>query len=206
MTSRKKIGRFWGIFGVIIVSGVAIYGLGLLKMNGPIQNQLMMKCKNFETKNPALDFTFEYPETGWTPAETTGRFEKYDQVYLRGPVDKKTKFTTLIHITVRPLEAGKTASDLLEAYLKIDSDLSKFEASHRETMNVGGEEAFSALCKYEAIPSFDLSVPSASFKKRMVFVVKNGRSYEFTLNTFASQFDAYAPVLERILKTFRFKH
>ena len=202
MTNMKR--NFW-ILGIIMFIGLGVYGVQRLKPQEPIQGKIMLKYTSFETKNPALDFTFEYPETGWKTGESQGGVEKYDLVYLRGPVDEKTRFTTLIHITVRPLEAGKTASDLLKAYLKIDSNLSKFEVSHEETFNVGGEKAFSALCGYEAIPSYDLSAPVISFKKQLVLIVRNGRSYEFTYNTFASQFDAYLPILKHLLKTFQFK-
>ena len=205
MISSKKAKMFLLIFGIIIIGAVVIYGAGLLKTREPIQNQFMMQCKHFAAKNPTLDFTFEYPKTGWTPFESSGRSEKYDRVSLRGPMDKKTKFTTIIFTTVRPLKAGKTASDLLKDYLAVDSNLSKFEASHEQAMNVGGEKAFSAFSKYEAIPSYDLRVPRALFKKQMVFVVRNGHSYEFELNTFASKFDAYAQVLKHVLETFRFK-
>lgn len=202
---QKKGKYVFLILGFIMIGVVAIYSLNLLKVREPVQKQLMLKYKNFEAKDPVLDFTFEYPESGWAPVESQGRMEKYDLVYLRGPVDEKTKFTTLIHITVRPVEAGKTASDLLKDYLKIDSDLSHFKASRENTMTVGGENAISAFCEYEAIPSYDIRVPSVAFKKQMVFIVKKGRSYEFTLNTFTSQFNAYAPVLEHVLKTFKFK-
>jgi hypothetical protein len=188
----------------MLIMAVA-YSALLIKL--PLKNQgaSMSNFKIFEAKNPAFNFTFEYPGTGWTPAESQGSVEKYDLVYLRGPTDEKTKFTTLIHITVRPLEAGKTASELLEAYLKMDSNLTQFEVSHKETIKIDGENAVSALCKYKAIPSYSLRVPFAAFKKQMIFLVKNDRSYEFTLNTLASKFNTYAPILERVLKTFRFK-
>jgi len=197
--------RFFLIVGIIVLSLLGVYGFNELTQQKPVQGKIMLRYKAFETKNPALDFTFDYPEAGWDPVESQGSIEKYDLVYLRGPVDEKTKFTTLIHITARPLEAGKTASDLLKAYLKIDSNLTQFKTDRDEIINVGGEKAFSALCSYKAVPSYALEVPEAFFKKRMVFVVKNEHSYEFTLNTFASQYDIYAPILEHILKTFKFK-
>ena len=205
MISQKKTKQFLLILSIIIIGAAAICCISLLKMEKSIQKQFMVKHKNFGTKNPALDFTFEYPETGWTPVESSGRTEKYDLVYLKGPVDEKTKFTTIIHITVRPLKAGKTASELLEAYLKMDSNLTQFKAFHKEAIKIDEEKAASALCEYKAIPSYSLRGPFAAFKKRMVFVVKNDRSYEFTLNTLASKFNTYAPILEHVLKTFRFK-
>ena len=205
MTLQEKKKYIFLTLSFVMIGVVAIYGLNLLKVREPVQKQLMLKYKNFEAKDPVLDFTFEYPPSGWDPVESQGRIEKCDLVYLRGPVDEKTKFTTLIHITVRPAVAGKAASDLLRDYLKIDSDLSHFKASRENTLSVGGEGAKSAFCEYEAIPSYDVRVPAVAFKKQMVFIVKNGRSYEFTLNTFESQFNAYAPVLEHVLKTFKFK-
>jgi hypothetical protein len=197
--------RFFFIFAVLILITAVAYSFRFIKLPPKNQEAGMSNFKIFETKNPVLNFTFEYPGTGWTPAESRGSVEKYDLVYLKGPTDEKTKFTALIHITVRPLEAGKTASELLEAYLKIDSNLTQFETSHREAVKIDEEKAASALCEYKAIPSYSLRVPFAAFKKRMVFVVKNDRSYEFTLNTLASKFNAYAPILEHVLKTFRFK-
>jgi hypothetical protein len=193
------------IFGVIMISAVAVCFLVFLKPKGPIQAQNMLKYTNFKTGNPSLDFTFEYPETGWVPAETAGRSEKYDQVYLRGPVNKENGFTTLIHVTVRPLEAGRTAPDLLEAYLKTDSNLAKFKTLHKGTKKVGAKEAFFALYEYESVPLFKMKAPPVLLKGQMVCLTRNGRSYELALEAIASQYGTYAPVFEHILKTFKFK-
>ena len=208
MNRQGNKGRFFRALSAIIVLGCiagVVYSLGQLKPAKPIQGALVLKYKNFETKNPAIDFSFEYPEMGWTPVETAGRIEKYDQVYLRGPVDKKTKFTTVLNTTLRPLEAGKTAADLLETYLKTDSNLNKFKVLHKETREVGGEKAFLATCTYEQVPLHRIDVPPVPLKKQMVFLVKGERSYEFTLVTIASQNDAYALVLKHVLETFQFK-
>lgn len=196
---------FW-VFGAIIFFLFTAYSSNRTGPQKANPGNNMSKHKSFETNNPALDFTFEYPETGWEPVESQGRVEKYDLVYLRGPVDEKTKFTAIIHITVRPLKTGEGAAELLGGYLEADSNLSKFKLSHKKTINIGNEKAFSALYEYEAIPSYDLRVPKTPFKKQMIFLVKNGRSYEFTLNGLAPQFDACASTLEHVLKTFKFKN
>jgi len=164
----------------------------------------MPKYKNFETKNPALSFTFEYPETGWTPVETTGHREKYDQIYLRGPVDPKVKFTTIINITVKTTQADQGLTGLMENLLTVDSDLAKYKVIQKGAMEVAGEKALSALTVYEQTPLYRTDLKPVQLKKRLVLLIKGDRSYKFTITTLASQDDTYAPIFEHVLKTFKF--
>jgi hypothetical protein len=208
MTAQKNVRRFFLILGgIIIVCCLVVVACNLAQFKSakPVQSATMSNYKNFETKNPAFDFTFEYPKTGWKPAETAGRTEKYEQIYLRGPVDEKTKFTTILNITVRPLKDGGTVADLLETYLKMDSNLGKFKVLHKEIKGIGGEKAFFAVSTYEQVPLHRIDAAPVPFKKQMIFLVRNERSYEFTLVTIASQYNTYAPILEHVLKTFKFK-
>lgn len=203
---KKNWGKPFLIFGVIIVTIIAgactFYFLEAQKIS---QSQIMLKYVQFKAENLSLDFTFEYPETGWTPVEVSGGTEKYDLVYLRGPVHTENGFATLIHATVRPLESGKTAADLLEAYLKMDSNLPKFKVLHKGAREVGGEKAVSALYEYESFPLFSEKAPPVLLKGIRVYLTSKGRLYELMLETIGSQYDNYAPVFEHVLKTFQFK-
>lgn len=186
----------------IILIGLAIYGSR--HQFKPTQGKIMLKYKVFESKNPALNFTFEYPEVGWTPVESQGRTEKYDLVYLSGPIDKEHGFTTLIHITEKPLKPNETSATLLERYLKMDSNLDKFKTLRKENKMVAGEQAASALYEYEATPLYRIKASPVLVKGKKIYLTRNGRSYEFTLETIGSQYNIYAPILEHVLTTFKF--
>ena len=205
MFLKKNVRRILLILGMITLVGVVFYSVGRLKFHKPIQGLGVMKYKTFKTQNPALDFTFEYPSRGWSFEESQGRMEKYDVVYLRGPVDKDKKSGTLIYVTVRPMGVDKSASALLESYLGIDSNLDEFKMLRKETVTVAREKASAALYQYKTIPSVRIEDPLVLFKKRMIFSIRNDRSYELTLITSAAQYDICAPVFEHVLKTFKFK-
>ena len=205
MFSKKDTQRILSIFGMIALIGILAYSVGLIKPSKPAQGSSMLKYKSFETQNPTFDFTFEYPATGWFPEESQGRVEKYDVVYLRGPVDKNKKSGTLICVTIRPIGVEKIAPVLLKAYLKIDSNLDEFKVLRKEILKIGAREASAALCKYKTIPSDRIKDPLVLFMKRMIFLVKDNRSYELTLITSAQQYDVCAPAFEHMLKTFKFK-
>ncbi len=194
-----------GVLSVTMLVVTIIFGVHPLKPKAPIQSRAAMKNHNFQSKNPVLDFTFEYPEKGWQPVEAQGSIEKYDQVYLQGPVNKENGFTTLIHATVRPLEVGKTAPDLLEACLKTDSNLTKFRILHKDVKEVGREKAFSVVYEYESFPLFNMKAPPVLLRGQRVYLMRNGRSYELMIETVAAQYKDYAPIFENVLKTFKFK-
>jgi hypothetical protein len=170
------------------------------------RGQQEMKYQNLETKNPVLNFSFEYPETGWFPVESTGRMEKYDMVYLRGPSNEKNGFTTIIDVTVRPLESGQTPRSLLGKYQKIDSNQNKFNILHEKNITVGGERAVFGFCEYETPPIYRAMEPAVLLKKRMVFLIRNDQSYGITMLTLASEDEKYTSTFERVLKTFQFKN
>ena len=70
--------------------------------------------------------------------------------------------------------------------------------------DIAGEKASFALSSFEQVPLPRIEMPPVPFKKQMIFLIKDGRSYEFTLITIAEQYDIYEPILERVLATFKF--
>ncbi len=166
----------------------------------------MVQYAIFQSANPAFDFTFEYPKVKWSPEETQGRIEKYDTVRLKGPVDLEKKFMTLISVTVKLEETGKTAADLLEEYIKMISGGPKFRVLSKKRIEVGGERASSGLFEHEArLPMDSLDAAPVMVDEQTVFWVRNGRSYRITFRVLAAQQKTNLPVFEHVLRTFKFK-
>ncbi len=205
LKSHKKLALFLTTVILLAFAGYAFYFSQKLD-HKPRAEMAMAKQTVFLSKNPAFDFSFEYPEGEWRPRESQGRKQKYDSLYLQGPIDKLNEFAGLIVLTVKPLEAGMSASDLLEAYLTTASNLKKFKILSRKSMSVGGEKAFAAICEQEMLlPREKLDAKPVQVRQSTIFLVRGDKSFEFSFIFTAAQYSIYKPVFEHILKTFKFK-
>jgi hypothetical protein len=173
-----------------------------------LQGGMTMEKQNiFLSTNPAIDFTFEYPKEGWTLTEAQGRKEKYDAVYLRGPLNNEKRFVTLIELVVKPLETGQTVSELLDSFLARVNRLPKFKLIYKKNINVGGSQAASAAYETEArLPMYTLHSQPTRIEERTVFLTKGQKAYRISFHVLAVQARVYQPAFERVLKTFRFKN
>ncbi|MBU9888715.1 MAG: hypothetical protein KTQ49_02460 [Candidatus Omnitrophica bacterium] len=206
MVIQIKKGRtiFWGACAIMAAAAAIFWG-SEARFHKRTEGQATMNYVTFQTDNPALDFTFEYPGTGWNPVESRGRRETYDVVFLGGEVDERTRFRTIIHITVKPLPEGKTAAALLKAYLERASVFRKFKASSQTGLDVGGVKAQGALFEYEDYPLHQINPQAIPLKGRRIFFMRGGRSYEISFVTLVSRYEKYASVLDHLIKTFQFK-
>jgi hypothetical protein len=201
MTSRKKSILF--VFALFLFAGV----IWILIYNNPSsEGGKMPKSVVFISKNPTLDFIFEYPATGWSSDESQGRTEKYDAVRLKGPVDEERRFGTLIEIVVKPLAATGTYLESLEALLKRVSAWPKFKMVSKTEMKIGGEKAFSAIYESEErLPMEDLNAKPVTIKRWTLFLAKDDKIYRFSFHVLAEQWKDYAAAFKQVLETFKFK-
>ena len=206
MENKRAPLRILGFALVILFIIAAMWSLVCKGSSISKRGSTPMKTKQFVAQNPALDFTFAYPENGWIPTEAQGSAGEYDLVYLRGPVNKEVKFSTLIHVTVKPLKQNDTAANLLEAYLRTDSNLSKFKVLHKGPRKIGGINAAEAFYEYESFPLYDMRAKPVFLRGTRVYLIRKDRSYEFEFEALASEYDAYVAVLEEVLKTVEFKN
>lgn len=207
MTEPKKrsIKKKWLVLSFFIFASIAGYFFYGRSFQKP-EDVKMGKNAVFVSKDPILNFTFEYSQKEWLPRESQGRKEKYSAVYLKGPFDPEKKFITLIEVVVKSLEPGKTASDLLDAFLKRVSDWPKFKVIHKKTMDIEGEKAFSVIFESKVLlPIESLDAKPMMVEEQVIFMVKNNRSYRFSFHTLADRWKDYLPAFERVLKTFKFK-
>lgn len=205
LKSRKK--RWLFLAGIIFFTamGYVIYSSG--ELDRKLETEIAMEKQTvFLSKNPAFNFSFDYPEGEWKPSETQGRRQKYDSLYLQGPVDKINEFAILIAITVKPLQEGETASGLLESHLNMSSNLKKFKIVNKSTLDLGGEKAFSAMFEEEMLlPREKVDAKPVQVLHQTLFLANSGRSYELTFMSTVNQWKEHLPVFEQVLKTFKFK-
>lgn len=170
------------------------------------ESEKMQKNNIFQSENPAFDFSFEYPATGWSLDESQGRTEKYDAVYLKGPVDEEKQFRFLIEVVVKPLQKGGAPADLLQAFLGRVSPWPKFKLVSKKEATIGGEKAFSAIYESEErLPIESLNGKPTMIKEQTIFLTRKDRSYRFSFHALADQWDASSPAFKQVLKTFKFK-
>lgn len=191
---------------IISLAGIAYLAYSVATGKIILVKQLAMKQQyiSFETKNPALDFTFEYPED-WKPYETQGQSEKYDSVQVMGPKDEKNEFNISMSITVKPLGNDRSnPSELLSGYLKRSNNLSNFKVLETKKVQLGGQETSFAIYQYtDRLPIWKKNTREVLMKKGTGFIRKDDKFYRFTFSGTAEQFRQYEPVLERMIKTFR---
>ena len=201
-SGKIKIMIFLVLSAVIVV---AVLGYAIYRQRAQEETS-MGKNAVFVSENPAFDFTFEYPSKEWSLQEEQGRRQKYNAVYLRGPIDSANDFATIIAITVKPLGEAKGASELLGAYLEMSSNLPKFKVLNKNDLSIGGEKAVSALYEQEMLlPRETLNAKPVAVNGHTVFLVKNEKAYEFTFLVIADQDKDYLPIFAHILKTFKFQ-
>ena len=189
----------------ILLAGIAYVAYSIVKV--PIK-QLAMKQKYiaFETKNPALDFTFEYPED-WKPHEFQGQSEKYDSVQVMGPRDEKNELTLSFSITVKPFDKdhADSSEELLSEYLERSNNLAQIKVLDTKKIQMGGQKTSLAIFQYvDRLPAWKTNARDVLMKKATGFVNKADKFYRFTFSGTAEQFRQNEDVLKQIIKTFQF--
>lgn len=192
---------------IISLAGIAYLAYSVATGKIDLIKKLIMKQQyiSFETKNPALDFTFDYPEN-WKPYETQGQSEKYDSVQVMGPKDEKNEFNVSMSITVKPLGNNHpNPSQLLSEYLKRSNNLSNFKVLETKKIQMGGRETSLAVFQYiDRLPTWKTNARDVLMKKATGFISKADKFYRFTFSGTAEQFRQNEDVLKQIFKTFQF--
>ncbi len=198
MISKKKV--LW-ILCLFLWAG----SLGYSSDNPvPQENQKMKKNSVFSSDNPAFDFVFDYPAIGWPVDVSEGL--GYHVVYLKGPVDKEKSFTTLIEIVVKPRKDGKTAADLIQALLGRVRSWPKFKLMNQKEVRVGGRQASSLIFESEErLPMESSQAKPVAVGEQTIFFTSSDKVYRLSFHVLADRREAYVPVFEGVLKSFKFK-
>lgn len=159
----------------------------------------------YKSKNPALDFTFEYPALGWTPKESQGTTQKYDAVQVLGPANAKQEYSVYISVGVRLLKPEQLSADLPGLFLEEKKRFKGFKVLEEKNIKIQNYDCPSATYEYFLrLPFWKKNAKDVLIKETTVFLTKDNRSYRISCAGTAEQFKQFSYAFEKAFKTFQF--
>lgn len=159
----------------------------------------------YQSKNPSLDFTFQYPSVGWTVDESEGVGQSYDAVQLLGPRDHQNQYSTSFAVTVKTNDSGVKAEDQLDAFLKTMERFRDFKILEKGKVGIQNNNYPIATYGYVArLPLWKKNAKDVLMREEVVFLSHQKKSYRITYLGTAEQNRASKSVFEHLLKTFKF--
>lgn len=159
----------------------------------------------YKSKNPSLNFTFEYPALGWTPKESQGTTQKYDVVQILGPSDAREEYSAYISVGVSALTPERSNADLLGLFLEKTKRFKGFKILEKKQIEIQKNDYPRATFEhFLRLPLWKKNAKDVLIKKTVVFLIKDDRSYRISCAGTAEQFKQFSYAFERALKTFQF--
>ncbi|NOX96975.1 MAG: hypothetical protein GXO98_02730 [Nitrospirae bacterium] len=168
------------------------------------------KYIDYESASSQLGFTFLYPSK-WRVIESEGKYERYSQVQILGPVSKKKAYRASLVVTVSPVkeEGGK--------YNSLEEKVINYKKKRRLFKNFKllseKEVTFAGLRGKEVIASFRYHLPilnplgakELSIQSRRVFLQRGPYFYELGYEAEKKDFPRYSEDFDRLLESFVLK-
>jgi len=161
----------------------------------------------FNSKEPQLDFTFEYPKK-WMLFEEANQGGFYSQVRLLGP--KKLDTTYMCTVIIRKISkksqggAYEGLEDLIEDY---KNHLFDDDFMNQTDKNIYGKPAKEIVATYVK-PISEINrrqqIKKIIIKVRTIFMDNNDYLYEFTYSSDEKDYERQLQNFEHLLKTFEF--
>ena len=201
MKSRKHYRM--GLLLVVFIALATVFVIGQHPQVAP-EAQKEEALKIYQSKNPALNFNFEYPAIGWTPKESQGTSQAYDAVQLLGPADAEKEYSAYFSVGVRTLKPEQLNEDFLSALVKESERFKGFRVLEEKKIRIEGRDHPSVTFEYMLrLPLWKKSAKDVLVKKTVVFITRGNRSYRISCGGTADQFKRYSPVFEKARETFR---
>jgi len=198
--SAKKKGGFYLVLAILLLfSGIPG---GAWASRG--------KYIDYESASSQLGFTFLYPSE-WRVIESEGKYERYSQVQILGPVSKKKSYRASLVVTVSPVkEEGGKYNSLEEKVINYKKKRGLFKnfklLSEKEVTLAGlrGKEVIASF-RYHLPILNPLGAKELSIKSRRVFLQRGPYFYELGYEAEKKDFPRYSEDFDRLLKSFVLK-
>lgn len=193
-----------------IILFVLILVIGILALRSYWGNLVNSKeqgvFKKYTSENPALNFTFEYPEKNWLPKEGHGSGQVFDSVQLLGPRDAQNQYSVNISVVVKPLNPKQSLADSAASFLESMKRFTGFKIAKNEKIKI--QESIGQGASYEyflRLPFWKKNAKNVLIKETVFFLMTAEKSYRITYSGTSEQYKNSRQVFEHFLKTFRFK-
>ncbi len=163
---------------------------------------------SFGSKNPALNFTFLFPDD-WPIMESRGKEEQYDEVFVFGPRNQEDTYSLSIsvRVTLSRNQSGRHGDigTPIASFLVKHRGLAEFRKLSRASGTLAGVNATEIEIGYTLpLPLNSVKPRATRIIERQIFLEKDGRFYELIYNAVAEDYHEYLPIFRNAARTFEF--